>query len=311
MRVGVDLWMVPGAGNVLGASYVADFAADLYFREGLAVEAGDAFSVARNSVKYAADGSGSFTPFAAGIAARTDRGLSVEPASSNLLTDPVRLSAWLAVAASATPLPMPLLGIFAEPMLLTGTGGTAVDRLRHPTTSSVSNGASYALSYWFQPTVTPTMVAMAGGDGARSRLTISVATAGELGLLAGRGTMTLARLVPHGAGVYCAQVLWTPNFSGVCEISMGPGTGVLRDTIGLLGAFMEPGTAFTGPMIGTGAASSRAADRVTLHLPAGTHELIFTFDDMTTQVIAGAVGDYAVPTDLDRPVIRSVIAMPE
>jgi hypothetical protein len=309
MNIGLNLWTAaPGIWWPDGASYAADFAADRYMRDGEAVAAGAAYGVARASSRYAADGGGSFVAFGPDVAARTDCGLSVEPASSNILTDPVGLDAWGAITVSATPLAGPILGIFDTPMLVADTTGSAVARLRHPITPPVTNGMLYALTYWVQAGNTSTMVAIAGGDGGRSRLTIALDTGTAAGLTQGRGPMALTEVVRYGTDIYCVKALWTPSFTGACEVAIGPGTGVMGDTIIALGAFAEPGSAFTSPMIGDGIASSRDADSLTLHLPAGTHELTFTFDDLTTQVIEGAGGDYAVPA-LARSTIRSVLAV--
>ncbi|MCR6673606.1 hypothetical protein [Devosia ginsengisoli] len=306
MHIGINLWTTPSTWWPSGASYAADFAGDRYMRDGEPVAANAAFGLVRGSTKYAADGSGSFVPFGANIAARTDLGLLVEPASSNMLSNPVGLETWLTTMASATPLPGPVLGIFTQPMLVTDTAGNAVARLRHAMGLSVVAEQSYALSFWLRAGSTPNVGVIASGDGGSSRLGIALPDGGVTTSTSGRGAMTLAGLVQPAPNIYCAQVRWTPSYSGSCEVAIGPGTGVIGDTVIALGAFMEVGTRFTSPILDAG---GRAADNLTLHLPEGTHELTFTFADGSTQVIAGASGEFAVPTNLDRAVIRRVVGV--
>lgn len=303
MHIGINLWTTPSTWWPSGASYAADFAGDRYMRDGEAVGAGAAFGLVRGSGKYAADSSGSFVWFGTDMAARTDLGLLVEAASSNMLSNPVGLETWLTTMASATPLPGPMLGIFTQPMLVTDTAGNAVARLRHASGQSVVAEQSYALSFWLKAGSTPNVGLIASGDGGSSRLAVALSGGGVTTSTSGRGAMVLVGLVQPAADIYCARVRWTPSYSGACEVAMGPGTGVIGDTVIALGAFMEAGTAFTSPILDAG---GRAADKVTLHLPAGTHELIFIFADGTKQVIAGASGEFVVPTNLDRAVIRSV-----
>lgn len=308
MQIGLNLWAVPSAAAAPGASYVADFAADRYFRAGEALSAAEAYGVARSSAKYAPDSSGAFILFGANVPARTDLGLLVEGASSNLLTNPVKLDAWATTLASAASLGGAVLNIFTQPTLVTDTGGNVVARLRHPLEQSVVAEQSYAISYWFRAGSVPFVGVVATGNSGNSRMTIALSTASVSSSGSGRGAMTLVGLLQPAPGIYCAQVIWVPNFSGPCEVAIGPGTGVVGDTVIALGAFMEPGTAFTSPMIGTGAPSSRTADNLTLHLPPGAHDLTFTFADMSTQVIAGATGSFAVP-GLGKALIREVVGV--
>lgn len=306
MHIGINLWTTPSMWWPGGASYAADFAADRYMRDGEPVSADIAFGLVRSSPKYAADSSGSFVSFGVDVAARTDLGLLVEPASSNLLSNPVGLETWISTMVSATPLPGPVLGIFSQPMLVTDTAGNAVARLRHPSGQSVVAGQSYALSFWIKAGSTPNAGVIASGDGGSSRLAIALPGGAVTTWTSGRGAMTLAGLVQPASDIYCAQVRWTPSYSGACEVAIGPGTGVIGDTVIALGALMEAGTRFTSPILDAG---GRAADTVTLHLPVGMHDLTFTFADGTKQVIGGASGDFVVPTNLDRAVIRSVMGV--
>ena len=58
----------------------------------------------------------------------------------------------------------------------------------------------------------------------------------------------------------------------------------------------------------TAAAATRAADNLSFTLPAGVHDLTYTFDDNSTLVVRGISGTYAIPTNLQRPHIKSIVA---
>lgn len=53
-------------------------------------------------------------------------------------------------------------------------------------------------------------------------------------------------------------------------------------------------------------AVTRAADQLSLDIPAGIASLLYTFDDDSTQELAAAAGDYMVPTNLNRPIIKRI-----
>jgi hypothetical protein len=72
---------------------------------------------------------------------------------------------------------------------------------------------------------------------------------------------------------------------------------------------MEKASFSTSPIATTSAVASRAADAVTIALPTGTHTLTFTFDDASTQAVAGLSGNYTIPTNLNRQIINSISAV--
>lgn len=310
MRIGLNDWVSRVAWWPPGASYAADFAAGRYMRSGQRVDAATAFSFSRSSAKYAADSSGTFITFAPNVPALTAAGLSIEPASANLLTHPVGLSSWVTTMASATPQPGPVLGIFTQPMLVTDTAANVAARLRHPGNQSVIADASYALTYWFCAGSSASVALFATGNAGSSRMVVGLPSGVVVSSVGVRGSVALTRLTQVASNAYCAHVVWVPNFTGTYEIAIGPGTAIVGDTVVALGAFVEAGTRFTGPMVGPSAPSSRAADLLTLHLPAGAYQLTFAFVDGSTQVVSGASGDYLVPTDLNGSTIAQIAAIP-
>jgi hypothetical protein len=62
----------------------------------------------------------------------------------------------------------------------------------------------------------------------------------------------------------------------------------------------------SSPIATTGAATTRAADEVTIILPPGSHNLTFSFDNNATQTVNGVSGNYVVPLDLSRAIINTI-----
>ena len=70
-------WWTPGA------VFAADFVNDRYMRDGVNITRDEALSVTRASSKLARTVAGQWLTFPADTLARTDRGASIEPASTN------------------------------------------------------------------------------------------------------------------------------------------------------------------------------------------------------------------------------------
>jgi len=310
MRIGLTLATRSPQWWPQGASYAADFTSDRYMRNGSEIAASQAYTLTRASTKYAADANGNFQLFSVDEPARTARGLSVEAATINMLTEPVRLDNWITVMADATQLPGTELGIFTQPTLVTDTGANVVSRLRHPPDQSATAGETVAISYWFRPGNSGSVLLFANGNGASSRLVLGLPSGTVTSSSNSRGELVVDELVEHVPGFYCVLVRWTPNFSAPCEVGIGPGTSEAGDTIVALGAFMEPGSKHTGPVVGFSVPSNRAPDNVTLHLPSTPQNLTVTFDDMSVQEVLSVSIDHVIPTNLQRAVIRSIVGTP-
>ncbi len=76
------------------------------------------------------------------------------------------------------------------------------------------------------------------------------------------------------------------------------------------GAQAEQASSVRSHIPTAGSTVTRAADALEFDIPAGIDELTFTFDDGSTQAVAVSEGNYAVPTNLDRPIIKSIVAFP-
>ena len=64
----------------------------------------------------------------------------------------------------------------------------------------------------------------------------------------------------------------------------------------------------TSPIATVASSATRAADAVSMTLPAGVGNVDFTFDDNSTQTVAGASGSFSIPTNLNRPYLKSLVA---
>ncbi len=309
MRVGLGILDAAGPRWPDGASYLADFVSNRYMRDGDGIPAGAAFSVQRASSKFAPDRDGNFVAFAPDTPALTNRGLCIEAAASNVLTRPVNFSNWLAARANAIATGSPLLNIFSEPVRVSDTEASIIARIRHPEIP-VQSGQSYALSIWLRTGSSGAALVMCTNSAGSSRITFDLGTAAIISDLHAGGTMSLESVVAWTSTVSLARLIWTPNATGNGEVAVGPGTGIIGHWVDILGAFMEPGAVHSTPMVANGVASTRSADIAVLALPAGAHDLTLTFDDRSTQSLAGASGNFVLPTNLDRPVIRSVLGFP-
>lgn len=69
---------------------------------------------------------------------------------------------------------------------------------------------------------------------------------------------------------------------------------------------LEKRASASSPIATAGASATRAADAVTIALPAGTHNLTLTFDDGSTQAVAGISGNYTLPVNLNRAVVNAI-----
>lgn len=69
---------------------------------------------------------------------------------------------------------------------------------------------------------------------------------------------------------------------------------------------LEQAANYSSPIVTSGTAVTRAADQVAMALPPGNHNLTFTFDDNSTQTVNGVSGNYTIPVNLSRRVIRAI-----
>jgi hypothetical protein len=83
-------------------------------------------------------------------------------------------------------------------------------------------------------------------------------------------------------------------------------SGAATDVVGVFGFQLETGNVATSYIPTTTATVTRAADSATFTIPAGVTQLTYTFDDNSQQVVTVSAGSYMIPTNLNRPNIKTI-----
>jgi hypothetical protein len=296
--IGLALGQAGRVGDRLsGAPFALSFAEGLYRINGTYVPAASAFSVARNSTKLAQDVSGHWWSFANDVAALTNRGLLIEPASTNVLRN---ASGQGAIAGSPGTFPTHWARFAGGgPVLsLVGTGSEFglpyVDIRLHGETATSSGAAIH-----FEQT---TSAAAAAGqewtgsvfvrliDGSLSNLSNLRLNIQELD---GSGAGTYLH---YGADVrelvsaYPLRLIESKTLTGGataftrCSLEVAYGGSVMVDvTLRISCPQLEVGSAATSPIRTTGAPATRYADIVQLQFPAGPIVADVWYSDGSTE----------------------------
>lgn len=313
--VGVTLDLQQGAGSAwwpAGASFGADFAGGRFMRLGLHTAQSETIGFARTGSKLAADTDGRLQTFGTDALAVTNRGALIEAAATNQLlhSQGYDQATWQKYAVSVT------AGAGAAPdgtntaCRIAPSNASALHRTLNTSASLTGGTAYYLLVYLKADGIRYVYVNADAALGARIGVDLQTG-----GFVTGGATPSDA-LVTHladgwrevrlrGVATGSATNLWLQANS---SLSSSDQTWAADGTSGFL-AWGAMVSAVKGSYVPTTTtASTRAADGLTLNLPAGTHTLTYTFDDGSTQVVVGASGSYPVPTDLSRPVIRRITA---
>jgi hypothetical protein len=109
------------------------------------------------------------------------------------------------------------------------------------------------------------------------------------------------------ASVNQSRVNWSMQDSNFMNDYAGDGVSSLE----IFGVQISPGSTTTlansyiqNPSV-TGVAAS-TADVVSFTIPSGVSQLIYTFDDNSTQTVGATPGAYTIPTNLNRPWIKTI-----
>ncbi|GHA25412.1 hypothetical protein GCM10007989_21350 [Devosia pacifica] len=267
-----------------------------------------ATAFARTTPKLTGDPQNGWHHIEAGQLARSSRGAHIEPAATNSLPN-----ATLAGAIVGAPGTLPDgWGVFAGggiSLSVVGKGsadGIPFIDVRIAGTSSSSSGVALYLS---QPSTIPVTAGQTWTIAGDVRLVG--------GNLEGFNTVRL-NLREYGSGGSGLDVRYgedirsvlsgTPRrFSSTLAV-IGPSAAFVRPMLELtFGAAkvldvvlrlqlpqLEQSLTASSPILTGAEPASRAADALTLHLPAGAHDLRLTFDDGAEIQIENAAGDYAL-----------------
>ena len=290
-----DYYLFRPSGVPGDASMFVDFANERAWRGLVApLDFEDAFECVRASTGFAVDAAGVRHPFGLNVPRITDLGILIEPATTNRVT----------LASNANPAAttgVTLSGDAAATLtLVDDVAELELAGLAEICTSGkvykLDNSAAVAAT---QATVTTNNSYSIG------QYVVSFWVRGS-----GNGRIRNSAMVPSYSALPTHYERW--SFQNAATAVSSSAARVQAD-VGAILYFILPqfeiGTEPTSPIITAGAIATRAADALTIDLPDGTHDLTFTFDNDSTQSVAGQSGEYAIPTNLNRRTIKSVKAV--
>lgn len=224
------------------------------------------------------------------------KGLLIEPSATNNLARAraISTSPWSVVSATITGGQSGPLGD-ANSFLVAGVAGNRTDQ----TITATPNVANTASMYFKAGTLSTPRLRLDNGGPVWEVVFDLVAMTGSN---AGTGTATNIMVVPAANGGFRCSFQYTPTTATSIFRAYPNGTGnVIMD-----GAQHEAGTVASSLIVTGASAGTRAADVLTLTLPYVLNNVTFTFDDGSTQTISGVSSPYVVPTNLNRPWIKSI-----
>lgn len=303
-----------------GATYAADFKGRRYMRGGVSASAAEAFDFARSSVRYARDSEGAYHHFAAGAPAITDAGLSLEPASVELLRNTsfagavagqiggsgqMPTSGWTAPSAGLTVtvgLPGTVSGLPAIDLRLQGTpSGNAFLQFETNTQVAAAQGETFTLSaHCYMVAGAATNISSLGIVLGESR-----ADGGDLGMV------TNADFLASVATPSLRSATRTMTQANVAYVRaymrMGLTSGQPIDiTLRLRRLGLRKDASVTSPILVPLSSASRASDQLVLKLPevAGMLTLVTAFGALPEVETSG---DHPVnPAELNWPLTAAV-----
>lgn len=301
-----------------------DFANDNYRTKDGNTQALTTGAYTRAGSGWAESQTGIWSEFFANVLRRTDRGVTVEPARTNAIRNNSMQG-----AAAGSP------GTLPTNWSLTLTGGlsssvVAVDtlngmdriRVRIQGTTTNTNQTVFA----FEST---TGVAAATGQTWTESLFLAINNTTNIFF----GQLTVTERTSAGGFVTQGgdpqnpmplltttpqRFLYTYTTSGGGTVAAAqPRFAIGFQSAGLAVDFtldicwpqMEQGASASTPIRTAGTAGVRNADTLPLKAPWDAYDLLFTFSDNTTQSVPQLMGDYTVPTSLNRPTIKRVDAL--
>ncbi|MEO3386750.1 hypothetical protein [Mesorhizobium sp. CAU 1741] len=309
--LGVDLATRPSA--ALGwwpadATSAADFVTGRYMRGGAHVAGGAAFAYSRTGAGWATDSAGAVHAFGDGDMRLVDRGLCLEQARTRLSFAPLAIGAspWTAMGATVLAV-LGADGAFPSPCRI-GSDGTLFAR-RNSGPMELATGQTVRIKVRYR----------AGTSG---QFGIYMQTGGTASLFQGPVGNLVATTTSAGGWADATNTdlgdglheVEADFIAGASETNWMLGVSPRSDTFGqyvdVLGAMVADGGGTTEWIFGDpGAAVTREADQLEIHLPAGTHDLTLGFDDAADQAMEGLSGDVSLdPAALGGRFLRSCVA---
>lgn len=274
-------------------------------------------SLTRASTKYAQDSNGVYQEFGANQPAITDKGLLIEPEATNvfLYNEDPEDAEWAKganITVTKNVIASPTGSLKGGRISANGTSGYTFFRQR----GSKSNADTGVVSAYVKKGNYRYVGIRSYQDDGSDHATFDFDTESFANTpsaeVSSVGFTKLGNTGWYHIWVqYNLVIASSPEFRffGLCiSDATGSETPALSGTeyVYVWGMQSEGGSVATSPIITTGSSATRAADSMDIELPSGTHDLVFTFDDGSTQTVSSQSGTYSIPTDLDRPFIRSL-----
>lgn len=267
-------------------------------------------TVVSSPAGYAPTSSGTLTAFTANAGRRTDLGLMVEPAATNICLQSQTLDngTWSrtnlsGVTADTTAAPDGTTT--AEKLVEDGlTNAHAISQI------ITTTAAPYTFSAYIKP-AGRNFCALYETSAAKGSY-FNVSSPAALGIL--NGTPTSVRITALGNGWCLCEITLTLTASSTVNIfdsingSAFNYGGDGSSGVYAWGAQLELGTKATSAITTTTASATRTAENIQFTVPAGITNLTYTFDDNSTQLVSGvSAGTYTIPTNLNRPQIKTIV----
>lgn len=266
---------------------------------------------------------GSYVSFDGGEARVDDRGLLIEPASTNLIAESAvpDQAPWNFTRLAENEGSISPLGVESTRLRRTSTTQTAyTQQLFSP---KIAIGEDYCLSAIVSAATTGNRLALRVQSTYpdRSDAVFDLVGGTVVGTGATSHTDVTASITPLSQGYYLCQIKGTAGGTDIAQVLLGPtdssrsvvfwevASNILSD-VDIAHIQFETGvSACTSPIITSQVHVTRAADVLTLFPDAGVYNITATFDDDSTQTILNQTiteTGWQIPTNLDRQYIKSL-----